>query len=77
MEWFQFWCLMGYLCRLNRLNVTKGEGQFKGILCYGGLLFLLFVISGLRCSEMTRRMCEFNVLYRNFLSIHLHDDLLM
>ena len=71
MEWFRFWCLMGYLCRLNRLNERKGEGQFKGILCYGGLLLLLFFMSGLQCSEVKRRMCLINVLCRNFkLTIH-------
>ena len=66
MEWFRFWCLMGYLCRLNRLNERKGEGHFKGILCYGGLLLLLFFMSGLQCSEVMRRMCLINVLCRNF-----------
>ena len=62
---------MGYLCRLNRLNETKGEGQFKGNLRYGGLRLLTFVIAGLECSEMTRRMCEIYVLGRNFFSIYV------
>ena len=74
MEWFHFLSLMGYLCRLNRLNETKGEGQFKGILRYGGLLVLFVCNSWFECGEMTRRMCEINVLCSNFFSIHLHDE---